>query len=191
MARHSVREPLIDAALETLQLSGFNGCAVQDITQAAGVPKGSFYNHFESKEAIALMALERFWELGAERRALLSDTTIDPVVRLKKHFKALSDAVIAQEFRKGCLIGNFSSEMAKNGDIRTRLATIYTQWGKTIASCVEEAAAAKRVIPKLPAETIANFLINAWEGSVLRAKVEQNQAALDQFNQAVFASFFT
>jgi len=182
---------LIDAALETLQLSGFNGCAVQDITQAAGVPKGSFYNHFESKEAIALMALERFWELGAERRSLLSDTTIDPVVRLQKHFKALSDAVIAQEFRKGCLIGNFSSEMAKNSDIRTRLATIYTQWGKAIASCVKEASAAKRVIPRLPAETIANFLINAWEGSVLRAKVEQDRAALDQFNQAVFASFFT
>ncbi|ARB31325.1 TetR/AcrR family transcriptional regulator [Pseudomonas tolaasii] len=79
MARHSVRKQLIDAGLETLHLSGFNGCAVQDITRAAGVPKGSFYNHFESKEALALFVLERFWEGGAERRARLLDPSVDPV----------------------------------------------------------------------------------------------------------------
>lgn len=140
MARHSVREQLIDAGLQTLQLNGFNGCAVQDITQAAGVPKGSFYNHFESKEALALQALERFWESGAERRALLSDVSFDPVERLQRHFRALSDAVTIQNFRKGCLIGNFSSEMAQNDEIRQRLASIYASWSRAVESCIQEAA---------------------------------------------------
>ena len=35
---------------------GFNGCSVQDIVDAAGVPKGSFYNHFDSKEALGVEA---------------------------------------------------------------------------------------------------------------------------------------
>ncbi|WP_121369510.1 TetR family transcriptional regulator C-terminal domain-containing protein [Pseudomonas aeruginosa] len=154
------------------------------------VPKGSFYNHFESKEALALLALERFWESGTERRALLSEASVDPVERLRRHFRALSDAVITQEFQKGCLIGNFSSEMAKNEDIRRRLALIYVSWSRVLASCIEEAAGIGKVRPDLPAEMIASFLVNAWEGSVLQSKVEQQRDALDRFEQVVFASFF-
>ncbi|HGQ7767841.1 TPA: TetR family transcriptional regulator C-terminal domain-containing protein [Pseudomonas aeruginosa] len=191
MARHNVREQIIDAGLQTLQLSGFNGCAVQDITQAAGVPKGSFYNHFVSKEALALLVLERFWESGAERREQLSDVGIDPIERLRMHFKALSDAVVLQEFRKGCLIGNFSSEMARNEDIRLRLVSLYAMWSRALSTCIEHAKAAERVRPDLPAEAIADFLVSAWEGTVLRAKVEQNRSALDQFEKVTFASFFT
>lgn len=70
MPKPNVREQLMEAGLRTLHSQGFNGCAVQDITQAAGVPKGSFYNHFESKEALALAALEMFWVNGTARRAL-------------------------------------------------------------------------------------------------------------------------
>lgn len=191
MARHSVREQLIDAALQTIQLKGFNGCSVQDITQAAGAPKGSFYNHFESKEALALQALERFWESGAERRAQLSDVSVDPVERLQRHFKALSDAVTNQDFRKGCLIGNFSSEMTQNDDIRQRLASLYTSWSRAVESCIQEAADNGRVRSTVGAGTIANFLLNAWEGAVLRAKVEQRREPLDQFDQVVFASLFS
>src|SRR5215470_10443242 len=133
MAKPNVREQLIEAALETLHLHGFNGCGVQDITDAAGVPKGSFYNHFESKEELALQALERFWRNGADRRALLGDTNVDPVERLRRHFHALSDAIVRQNFQKGCLFGNFSSELsAQNRQIRDRLAEIYAAWSGLI-----------------------------------------------------------
>ncbi len=50
---HDVRERLLEAGVRIFSKSGFNGCSVQDITECAGVPKGSFYNHFDSKEAWA------------------------------------------------------------------------------------------------------------------------------------------
>ena len=53
MAKPSARDRILDAAVQTLHERGFNGCGVQDITDAAGVPKGSFYSHFDSKEALA------------------------------------------------------------------------------------------------------------------------------------------
>jgi len=59
MPRPNVREKIIDAGLKVLIEKGFNGCGVQDITAAAGVPKGSFYNHFESKEALGGEVVER------------------------------------------------------------------------------------------------------------------------------------
>jgi TetR/AcrR family transcriptional repressor of nem operon len=191
MPRASVREQLIEAGLQTLHLHGFNGSGVQDITHAAGVPKGSFYNHFESKEALALEALERFWQNGAGRRALLSDASVEPVERLRRYFRALSDAVVRHNFERGCLIGNFSTELsAESKEIRNRLAEIYAAWSRSIESCVREAEKAGHVQPRLPAAAIAAFLVNAWEGAVLRSKVEQDKSPLDQFERVVFSGIF-
>ena len=191
MPRPNVREQLIEAGLQTLHLHGFNGCGVQNITDTAGVPKGSFYNHFESKGALALEALDRFWQGGAGRRALLSDTNLDPVERLRRYFHALTDTVVCHNFERGCLIGNFSSELsAQSREIRDRLAEIYAAWSRLIESCVREAEKAGRVQPRLPAATIAAFLVNAWEGAVLRSKVEQDKSPLEQFERVVFASIF-
>jgi TetR/AcrR family transcriptional repressor of nem operon len=192
MARPNVREQLIEAGLKTLHLHGFNGCGVQDITDAAGVPKGSFYNHFESKEALALHALERYWQNGSNRRALLSDTNLDPVERLRQYFHALSEAVVRDDYQRGCLIGNFSLELsAQSTEVRDRLAAMYAAWTRSIESCVRDAQKAGRLQPRLPAAVLAAFLVNAWEGAVLRAKVEQDRSPLDNFESVVFASIFT
>ena len=192
MPKPNTREQLIEAGLATLHLHGFNGCGVQDITSAAGVPKGSFYNHFKSKEDLALQALERFWQNGAGRRAMLGDATLDPVERLRGYFRALSDVAVNHDFQRGCLIGNFSTELsAQSKDVRDRLAEIYAAWSRAIESCVREAEKSGRVRPQLPTATIAAFLLNAWEGAVLRSKVEQDRSPFDQFEQTVFASLFT
>src|SRR5579859_3093885 len=76
MARHSLREEIVEAALEQFHAYGFNAAGVKDITDSAGVPKGSFYNHFDSKEALAVVALQRY----AERRRLedLADPSAAP-----------------------------------------------------------------------------------------------------------------
>ena len=90
------------------------------------------------------------------------------------------------------MIGNFSTELAvQNKEVRDRLAEIYAAWGRSIESCVREADKAGRVRPRLPTATIAAFLLNAWEGAVLRSKVEQDKSAFDQFERVVFASIFT
>jgi TetR/AcrR family transcriptional repressor of nem operon len=192
MSRPNVREQLIEAGLQTLHLHGFNGTGVQDITDAAGVPKGSFYNHFESKEDLALQALERYWQNGSARRAVLSDSRLDPVERLRRYFRGLSDLAVRQDFQTGCMIGNFSTELsAQSKEARDRLAEIYAAWSRSIESCVREAEKAGRVQPRLPAPTIAAFLLNAWEGAVLRSKVEQDKSPFDHFDRVVFASIFT
>jgi TetR/AcrR family transcriptional regulator, transcriptional repressor for nem operon len=192
MPRPNVREQLIEAGLQTLHLHGFNGCGVQDITDAAGVPKGSFYNHFESKQDLALQALERFWQNGAGWRALLGDTKVDPVERLRSHFRALAEAIVLQNFQRGCLIGNFSTELSiQSPEVRARLAEIYAAWSRSIESCVREAEKAGRVQPHLPAAEIATFLVNTWEGAVLRSKVEGDKSPFDQFERVVFASIFS
>lgn len=190
MAKANVRDQLLEAGLRTLHAQGFNGSAVQDITQAAGVPKGSFYNHFESKEALALAALELFWANGASRRALLADTSVDPVERLRMHFQKLSAILAKLHYERGCMVGNFSTEMAANRDFRERLSQMLADWSRAIEPCLEEAKSAGKLKVQVPPNVLASFLVNAWEGAVLRSKVDTDGTAFEHFEQVVFEGFF-
>ena len=61
MPKANVREKIVDAALHLFHTRGYNGSGVNDIVVSAGVPKGSFYNHFASKEALGLETIARYW----------------------------------------------------------------------------------------------------------------------------------
>src|ERR1700685_4694101 len=103
MARPSLREKLASSAVDTLHEFGFKGCSIQDITQAAGVPKGSFFNHFENKEALAVDALRRYLE--GTRPDLLLEQGVPPLQRIRNHFTFLSDRLIGRGFERGCMLG--------------------------------------------------------------------------------------
>lgn len=187
-----VRERLLTAALETLHESGFNATGVQDITDAAGVPKGSFYNHFASKEALGVEVVDRYLTKGEERRKALVQGKAAPLVRLKAYFKSLNQLGPANGFSRGCLLGNFSAELAsQSGDIRVALDSALTRWTNDIALVIAEAQKAGEVARDIPAATLAGFLLNAWEGAVIRSRVEKSPAALDAFVSVAFRKILT
>jgi TetR/AcrR family transcriptional repressor of nem operon len=187
MARTDVREKLLTAGLEALHKRGFNGTGVQDITDAAKVPKGSFYNHFESKDALGVEVVERYAAKGAGRREPLMEGSGPPLTRLRTYFKALNQLGPATGFSRGCLLGNFGTELsAQSPAIRAALEAAFDDWTKAIAQVIAEAQKAGDVSRDIPAETLANFLLNAWEGAVMRSKVQKNPAALDAFLSVTF-----
>src|ERR1700752_4561818 len=103
MARPNVRQKIVDAGIKVLIEKGFNAVGVQDITAAAGVPKGSFYNHFESKEALGAEIVERY---GANqtRREILSDPTVPPLQRLRRHFERICGMFVDSDFTRNCIL---------------------------------------------------------------------------------------
>jgi len=190
VARHSLRENIIDAAVDTFHRKGFNGASVQDIAEVAHAPKGSFYNHFDSKEALAIAALERYWERIRSSFAVLGEPQYPPHERLKRYFGLLTSAARTAEFRKGCLIGNISAEMAgENPALRARLATLLGAWTAGIEACVKEAQADGSVRRDLDPASIAAFLLNSWEGAVMRAKVDRDESALKSFQRVAETVF--
>jgi TetR/AcrR family transcriptional repressor of nem operon len=186
MARHNVREQIIDAGLKCLVERGFNGVAVQDITTAAGVPKGSFYNHFDSKEALGAEIVERYGKIST-RRAILGDKSIAPLDRLRRHFETLNAVFAESNFERGCLLGNFSAELANQSAlIRDSLRGLYAQWTKDLEVAIHDAQAQGSISTKLPASDLAAFLLDAYEGALLRARVEKDRRAFDRFMQLAF-----
>lgn len=192
MPQVSVKEKIVTAAVETLHAKGFNASSVQDITDAAKVPKGSFYNHFETKEDLGVEVLDRYWQRVLNSLSMLNDTSLPAISRLKRYFHAMNDVSRKRDYYGGCLVGNMATEMPdQSRAIRERLAVILAAWSRAIESCVREAQADGSLRSDLDAGTVASFLLNAWEGAVMRAKVDKNRAPLDAFEKVVFRSLMT
>ncbi len=188
MPKANVRERLIDAGLDTLHRRGFNGCGVQEITNNAGVPKGSFYNHFESKEALGAAVVERYWQqrAGSVLR-LLEDSDVRPRERLCRYFAAMAANMAKRGYTGGCLIGNLGMELSDQSElVRDGLATVFVGWTEAVEACVREGQREGQLRVDCDTTMLASFLINAWEGAVLRAKVVKNGAPFEEFNQIVF-----
>lgn len=180
MPRPSTRGKLIDAGLAVLHAQGFHGCSIQDIVDAAGVPKGSFFNHFKSKELLALEALQAYG--ATSRMEMLADPAQAPLERLRGHFEFLARGYEHHRFERGCLIGNLATEVAhSHGPLREALRSAFDYWCDAVAGCVREAQQRGEVAPEHDAQQLARFLVNAWQGAVMRAKVVRGRAPIDEF----------
>jgi TetR/AcrR family transcriptional regulator, transcriptional repressor for nem operon len=192
MARASNKDQILRGGLEAVLSRGFNGAGVRDITASAGVPHGSFSNHFASKEAFGLEILDRYFaDLGTVIDATLRDRELAPLDRLRAYFDAITSRLEARGWRDGCLIGNLSLESAEHSEpLRTRLAEIFGGWRQPFAECLDEAAAAGQITldGDLPALDLADFLLASWQGAILRMKVERSPEPLERFTRIVFST---
>jgi len=188
IVKPNVRERLLDTGLRVLHERGFNATSVQDITEAAGVPKGSFYNHFESKEDLGAEVVLRYLESSNKTQAVLRDPKFSPYARLRKYFEGLVQVAEKKEFCGGCLLGNFGAELSEQSEmIRVRVSQEFSTWSTMIANVIAEAQAEGQISKDLPASTLAAFVLNGWEGALVRARVDKSKAALEQFVKVTFA----
>lgn len=186
--RESFKERIVEAALDTLHRRGFNATGVQEIADVAGVPKGSFYNHFASKEAIGVEALERYWLSGLPLLDILSDSGQRPLQRLQIYFARLREIVSERGYNAGCLIGNFSIEMADHSAaISAELHKLLAAWTAALETCVREGQEGGSIKADLDPSMVASFLLNSWQGAVLRARADKNGSSFDAFDTIMFA----
>ncbi len=195
MARVStqdVRERLLEAGVQSFSRAGFNGCSVQDITDAAGVPKGSFYNHFDSKEALGAAALAYYWADGGacDQLKALNQPGTSPRQRLRIYFEQAAKGLSERGYTCGCLAGNLAAEQSDHSPlIAAELSSIFTSWTRRLADCIREAQAAGEIQSGGDPALLASFVLDAWEGAMLRARIERGDRPLHQFIDTLFTQF--
>lgn len=182
MAKANVKEQIVTTSLNLLHSKGFNATSVQDITDAAGVPKGSFYNHFSSKEALGLEVVQRYLDGVGRLAAVLQDGSLSPRQRLQAYYQGMIAGNAANEFNFGCLMGNFSNELSNQ--IPAMRSTIRAAFGGSsdlLAAVIVEGQQDGSIGAEVAAAELAAFINDAWQGAVMRAKAEQSRAPLDRF----------
>jgi TetR/AcrR family transcriptional repressor of nem operon len=192
MSKPSLREDLLNAGLKVMFRSGYTGATVRDICEAAGVPLGSFTNHFRSKEAFAEEVLDRYFaHLKGLVKQALDDKSLTPRLRLKRYLDIITGVLADDKWNRGCLIGDLSLESSQSKVLRHRLEAIFQEWCAPFASCIAEAQTAGEIDSAFDPTDLAEFLLTSWEGAILRMKVERSPAALDRFKNIVFQTVFS
>jgi len=185
------RELLLRAGLEVLTEKGFSATGIDEILGRVGVPKGSFYHYFESKEAFGLELIHRYGDFFARKiDRHLRDTALSPLGRLHAFIDDAKIGMARFGYRRGCLIGNLGQEMgALPESFRARLQETFEDWQRRFADCLAEAQEAGELAREVDTRQVAAFFWIGWEGAVLRAKLEQSPTPLDLFADFFFAGF--
>lgn len=180
--RELKKDHLLDAGLKVMATRGYNGTSIQDIVAAANVPKGSFYTYFKSKEDFAIEALEKVTEERmAQNRYLLNDRTVCPKERLIRFFVE-NIGGCEENLNGGCFIGNMCQEMSESSEaIRIKVRQMLRNSTKAIEDVLEEARLAGGLKSHLPTPVLAEFLFNAWEGTLMRMKASKCREPLNAF----------
>ncbi|MBU6450748.1 MAG: TetR/AcrR family transcriptional regulator [Cyanobacteria bacterium REEB67] len=186
--KQDTRLLLLEAGINIMLEKGYNNTGISEILASVGVPKGSFYHFFESKEEYGLAIIAYTDEQYAAKMAkVFGDKSLTPIERLKKYCAESRKDLVANECRKGCLIGNLSQEMADQSEcMRAALVNVLEKSRAAFAACIEEGQKKGEIDSKRPASELAELVQSTWTGAVLRVKTLKNTEPLDTCTRLIF-----
>jgi TetR/AcrR family transcriptional repressor of nem operon len=184
----STRDHLIEVGLDRMRRHGYGATGLQEILAAADVPKGSFYHHFGSKEEFTASVLERYITLeGEHSRQVLGNKRQAPLRRLRRYFEDLIRNAGQTAPIQGCLMGSLSLEVAGASPLlQSCLSSGFTRWQAAVTAVLLEAVEKGDLPKSTKPETLARFVLNSWEGALLRSQADKSDDPLNDFLHYVF-----
>lgn len=182
------RDSLLAVGQELFINSSFNSVGLNDILREAGIPKGSFYHYFDSKEDFGLQVVESYAKQNLEElESILADSRLSHYEQLKAFFTGSVEHFDDIEFCQGCLMANLSQELADvNEKLRSKINELSQMMIDRIAQCLSEMDADELNLGYLKPDEAAQVLMNSWQGAVMKMKMEKNRSALDVFMKFFF-----
>jgi TetR/AcrR family transcriptional repressor of nem operon len=184
----TTKEQIIEIGAEIIHQKGYNHTGIQEILNAAKVPKGSFYNYFKSKEDFGLQVIDYF-TAHYNQMALetLADTSIAPLDRIHRFLTEFINYFRSQGCSGGCPIGNLAQEM---GDLSPKfslkLKASIDLMVDTYARVLAEAQQAGDISESLDVKDAAYFIVAGWHGAIIQMKLTKNLAPLETHRKFIF-----
>ena len=180
--RHESKTRLLDAALQVIRAKGYSATRVEDICEAAGLTKGSFFHHFDSKEALALAAAN-YWIEGT--------SAVFAAAPYHDHADALDRLLAYVDFRKAllvgelkdftCLVGTMVQEVyATHPSLREASDRSISKHAATLVPDIEEAMRERGVHGDWTAESLALYTQATIQGAFILAKAKNGSAIAGQ-----------
>lgn len=173
------RKYILEIAANLIHEHGYNNLGIKKILDEAKIPKGSFYHYFESKEDLALSVIDYHIE---NTRGFIStfEKNLDGLrAFFNSYFKRLTD----MEYKRGCAIGNLALELSDEME-SARLKLL--EWFSVFEDGIYEMLLNSNLEQSIDERTLASFIVSAFEGVILKAKLEKNQIPIEEFEHYVF-----
>lgn len=160
---------------------GFTAVGIKQILDTAGVPKGSFYHYFASKEAFGEAIINHYFTNYKNRLETIDAQDISPQQKLYDYFQSWYDTQQNGCDHEKCLVVKLSAEVADMSEPMRKV--LYAGYQQTISWLAKQIKAgwADNSVPKLDniaAESMAKRWYFAWLGASLIAKISQTNTPL-------------
>lgn len=187
MSRTNKRNELIRVASDIMSRQGYKAASLNDILTTAGIPKGSFYYYFSSKEELGLAIIDNFASQYEDKlKDILQGDRGSPLLKLRNYFHREIAKMEASGCAEGCLIGNLAQELsAQNELFRDRLNRVFAEWERYFVRCLRAAYKAGEISSDRH-EELARFILASWEGAILKAKVTRSVVPMQTFVSVLF-----
>jgi len=180
---------ILKSGAEIIHLKGFNHTGIQEILNRAGVPKGSFYNYFKSKEDFGLQVIDFYIEqFSLLIKKFLEDDSLSPLEKIKGILDRFIEFFKSRDYAYGCPIGNLSQEM---GDLspafRMKLKDAIDSMVEIYAALLAEAQKTGELSVDLDVRDAADFIVSSWQGALLRMKIQKGSEPLENHRKFIFS----
>ena len=184
-----IREDLLNQGVSIFINQGYHGTGIKEILDRVKVPKGSFYNYFQSKEHFGAEVIRQYAkQITTNMNAWLNDPQKDALDALKQFFE--QEILRHQGAREGCLIGNLGAELGDSSELcRQAMSEGLQLMEQRFVRILTKAQKQGTVRNDLTAEELASILLNAYEGALLRMQIEKSVEPLHQFIKLMLDDF--
>ncbi len=186
-----VRTKLLETGLRLFGENGFNGTGIKEIVDEVGVPKGSFYNYFKSKEDYTVEIIQFYSDnLSILWDDLLKSGPKDPLEALRYSFEMILSHHEQNEVRTGCLIGNLAAEITEASDLcREKMHQATAVWKDRVSERIRQGQAMGTIRGDIASDALTEFIWNSWEGALLNMKIKNSTAPVRECIRLLFDFF--
>ncbi|MGY2005780.1 TetR family transcriptional regulator C-terminal domain-containing protein [Nocardia gipuzkoensis] len=184
------RRLLVEAGASGFLTNGYHGTGIKQILDQVGVPKGSFYNYFDSKESFGRAIIEYHSRCVQRNLTEAFGAAADPVSGLRAFFARLMDDFVAADFTGGCLIANLGGELEGSELLRESLSAAWGAWRDRVAEQLAHGQRLGMIRSDIEAGELADLLLESWEGAVIRMKIDRTLAPLHKCLDRLLGDYF-
>ncbi|MGE8204681.1 TetR/AcrR family transcriptional regulator [Heyndrickxia sp. NPDC080065] len=182
---------IVDVAMKTFWIRGYEGCSTQDLCSDTGLGKGSLYNTFGSKHELYKQVLERYHEIGIREQMKLLNTPIPVKERLRNFFEWALKEDFENIDQKGCLLINASVERANNDLMVQEIFSRHVELLKqAIEKVMEEGLRTGEISKKQSAADLASLILSSYYGFRVLNVSMQNRILAEQVIKGTMESIF-
>lgn len=177
MAKYN-REEILTTGIELLMTYGYSGLGIQQVLKVCGIPKGSFYNFFDSKDAFVLEVLS-YYNLKIEEylKALDKDVTKDSYGKVEAFFMKANESFQSEDYHLSCPMVNTVADGVNNRKILSLIHESFNMHKRYLNKWISQ-------IPEKGAhnlEFLTHMIYDAYHGVVIRMRYEKSNEALTNF----------
>jgi len=183
--KEEIRKELLGQGIEMFISQGYHGTGIQEVVNRVGIPKGSFYNYFKSKEDYGSEVIREYSkEFKLFLKVIVEESEKNAYTALRKYFDLLIMRYEDKKCREGCLFGNLAAEISDSSELgRKTISGCIKEWKDMMIEIIRRGQAQKRIRADIKPDKTADFLINSIEGAVLRMKIESDTGPIKQFKE--------